>query len=193
MTEPKQIPSSLFALDPAAYGPDYQSHLLEQYKLFVESSQKVSDWRNATNNYFITVNAALAALYGLLPSESVLPFWRYAIPLVGVVVCAAWSILITSYRNLNTAKFAIIHELESRLPVPLFHHEWELLKKGRGRFYRPVSHVERWIPVAVALVHVALAAAVFFTPAPRDGGPPQPHSVSARPSLTPADSLRPSR
>lgn len=189
MTETRPNSSPLFSRDAAGYGPDYQSHLLEQYKLFVESSQKVSEWRNATNNYFITVNAALAALYGLLAAESVLPFWRYAIPVVGVAVCIAWKILITSYKNLNTAKFHIIHELESHLPVAIFRHEWQLLKKGRTPLYRPVSHVESWIPLAFGLLHIALACAVFFAPPPKADRITPPPSPSV--SSTPADSAAP--
>jgi hypothetical protein len=189
MTDPRPGTSPLFSRDSASYGTDYQTHLLEQYKLFVESSQKVSEWRNATNNYFITVNAALAALYGLLAAESVLPFWRYAIPVAGIAVCVAWKILITSYKNLNTAKFEIIHELEACLPIALFRHEWTLLKKGRGPLYRPVSHVESWIPLAFGLLHIALACAVFFAP------PPKTDATSAAPTRaiisSPADSAAP--
>lgn len=164
MKEQNPKSSPLYPTTPAAYGPEYTAHLFAQYKLLVESSQKVTEWRNTTNNYFITVNSALAALYAVLSSALVLPFWRYAIPLAGLLVCVAWKVLIASYRDLNSAKFEVIHEMEARLPAALFKHEWAVLRRGKESRYRPISHVEGWIPLAFALLHVVLAGAVFFSP-----------------------------
>lgn len=155
---------ALFSVPAESYGPEHRAHLLAQYSLFVETAQKVAESRNAANNYFITVNSALAALYGLLPMVGAASLWRYSVPVAGVLVCVAWRLLISSYRNLNTAKFTVIHELESRLPVALFRYEWQLLEEGRTRKYRPVSHIEGWIPVAFGLLHAGLALALWLTP-----------------------------
>ena len=152
----------LFPMTAERYGPDHQRHLLDQYRLYVESAEKVSEWRNGTNNYFITVNSALVALYGLLgtlatPSRG----WSLGLPVAGIAACVAWWLLVASYRHLNTAKFKIIHELEKQLPVALFDHEWKLLKEGKSWAYRPVSHIEAWIPFAFLGLHIVLAKARF--------------------------------
>ena len=57
---------TLFRRDKESYGSDYQRHLLEQYKLYVASTEKISDRRQRANNYFITINTAILA--GLLLS-----------------------------------------------------------------------------------------------------------------------------
>jgi hypothetical protein len=35
----------------------------------------------------------------------------------GLIVCFIWYSLVDSSKDLNTAKFAVIHELENQLPV----------------------------------------------------------------------------
>lgn len=42
------------------YGEKYKEHLFEQYKLYCESAEKISDRRQNANNYFITINTALS-------------------------------------------------------------------------------------------------------------------------------------
>jgi hypothetical protein len=57
--------SDLLAKTEEEYGDDYNDHLFEQYKMFVESVEKTSDRRQHANDYFITINTALIALIGL--------------------------------------------------------------------------------------------------------------------------------
>ena len=45
--------------------------------------------------------------------------WNTSIPGTGLIVCFIWCSLVNSYKDLNTAKFAVIHELENQLPVAL--------------------------------------------------------------------------
>ena len=94
------------------YGSEYKEHLLDQYKLFVETADRVSQRRTSANNYLLTVNAFLVTLYGLASSLDSNWAWRFVVPLAGILVCVTWLVLIRSYRDLNTAKFKVIHELE---------------------------------------------------------------------------------
>lgn len=41
------------------YGTDYKHHILEQYKLYVEMSDRVSQRRASLNVFFISVNTFL--------------------------------------------------------------------------------------------------------------------------------------
>ena len=43
-----------------------------------------------------------------------------AIPAAGEIVCLSWAALLTSYRDLNRAKFAVLQQIEADLPVALF-------------------------------------------------------------------------
>ena len=57
--EDRGQPDQLISNPKAGYGESFQAHLLEQYKLYVESSQKVTDRRITTGNYLLTVNSFL--------------------------------------------------------------------------------------------------------------------------------------
>ena len=121
---PEATRHPLLRVPPEQYGPSYTDHLLEQYKLYVESAQAVSERRTSANNYLLTVNAFLVTLYGLASSITPSHAWRFAIPVAGLLVSSSWFVLVRSYRSLNTGKFTVIHELERHLPAALFDHEW---------------------------------------------------------------------
>ena len=53
------------------------------------------------------------------------------IPVTGVVVCPIWYSLVCSYKDLSTAKFVVIYELEEQLPVSLFMYECHVCGKGK--------------------------------------------------------------
>ena len=138
------------------YGERFQEHLLEQYKLFVDSSLKVSEKRISTGNYLLTVSSSLMTIFGIASTLRVGGRWLSIIPVAGLLVSLTWYSLIRAYKNLNTAKFKVIHELEDYLPVALFRYEWHSCELGQGKAYRPITHLERWIPLIFAIVYVAL-------------------------------------
>ena len=47
----------------------YQEHLLEQYKLYVEMADRVSQRRLTTNSYFLSINSAILAFVGYITSK----------------------------------------------------------------------------------------------------------------------------
>ena len=151
------------------YGEKYQDHLLEQYKLFVATSQQVSERRQNANNYLLTLNSSLVTLFVAFLSSFGHHRWNVLIPITGVVICFIWYSLVDSYKDLNTAKFAVIHELEDQLPVALFRHEWYVCGHNRKRKekevedkYIPLTHLERWIPLMFGALYVALGAYAVF-------------------------------
>lgn len=156
---------------PEEYGEKYHDHLLEQYKLYVETSQQTSERRQNANNYLLTINSSLVVLFVTLLSTFGHHWWNVFIPLTGSGVCFLWWSTVDSYKDLNTAKFAVIHELEDQLPVALFKHEWYVCGHNRKKTdkdiedkYVPLTHLERWIPVAFAILYLALGVYALFAP-----------------------------
>ena len=47
------------------YGENYRSHYFEQYKMYIESAEKISDRRQNANNFFLTINTVLISVFGL--------------------------------------------------------------------------------------------------------------------------------
>jgi hypothetical protein len=149
---------TLLSVAAGDYGNLYREHLFEQYKLYVESADRISQRRSSTNSFLLTVNASLVTLYGLTAPLKPLgaAAWHLLVPIAGILVCIAWLSLVENYRNLNSVKFNVIHELEKQLPVSLYAHEWQLLEHGKGSVYKPVTHIEQWIPVVFILLYIGL-------------------------------------
>ena len=149
--------SGLLSQTPAHYGEKFQDHLLEQYKVCVESAQRISERRLQSGNFFLAINSSLVAVFGVVLSSFGHHRWNVAIPLTGILVSFVWLRLVKSYKDLNTTKFVVIHELESYLPAALFRYEWKVCGHGDPKKYRPVTHTEQWIPMAFMVLYLVLA------------------------------------
>ena len=87
----------LLKTTPELYGPEYGNHLLDQYKLFVETAEQTSQRRAAANNYLLTVNTFLVTFYGVAAEYIQRSFWQLTVPAAGIFVCLTWYTLIRSY------------------------------------------------------------------------------------------------
>jgi carbon starvation protein CstA len=145
-----------------SYGDSFDSVLFEQYKHYVESAEKISERRVSANNYLLTVNAFLVTLYSLVAASRFSTYWIVLVPVAGFLVSLTWYRIITSYRDLNTVKFKVIHELEQHMPAELYRYEWKKAEEGRGKTYHPLSHLERWIPIVFIVLYVLLAIVGSF-------------------------------
>ena len=140
--------------------------LLEIYKLHAELADRVSQRREGANRLFVSLLTGtlifLAALlrYGAetIPVGAVV----IAIGIFGIFLAVAWYVIIRSYRQLNSGKFAALHELEEKLAYPFFQREWELLEEGKSisRYWK-LTVVETFLPLIFALLYLALII-IFF-------------------------------
>lgn len=138
------------------YGGSFKADLLEQYKLYVQSAENVSARRVASSRYLLTLNVALVALYGFQSSNLSPSWWTVLVPVLGISVSVLWHLIIKSHKDLNAVKFKIIHELEQWLPATIYAYEWRLAEEGRGKPYRSVTDIERWVPLAFLVLHLVL-------------------------------------
>ena len=141
---------------PKDYGENYKAHLLEQYKLCVEMADRISARRQNINSFFLSVNTAIIALgsYINFGSKTTGSFYWFG-SLTGVVLCYIWYRLVRSYKDLNSAKFKVVHELEKELPATPCDLEWEKVGKGKNpKLYLPFTHIEKIIPWVFLMFHV---------------------------------------
>lgn len=143
---------------------DVSPTFLELYKLTVEMADRVSARRATVNSFFFTLNAALVAAIGFAQPSDAASGGRDSFGLIymsaaGIVLAAAWWVMLRSFRDLNRAKFAVIGEMEKSLPVEPFNREWAVLKsdpvKPWQRRYAELSTVERVVPVVFAAIYLA--------------------------------------
>ncbi|GGN87537.1 RipA family octameric membrane protein [Nocardia rhizosphaerihabitans] len=151
---------------PEGHTAAYDNAVLEQYRLYVEMTDRVSARRGLANSFFLSLNTGiftLASLFGKSPPPDTAKW--LVIPLIAILgQCFAWFYLVRSYRLLNSAKFQVIGALEERLPAsPFWKAEWWALGEGRNRaLYWPLSHIEQWVPVLFALAYVSGFLAIAF-------------------------------
>lgn len=139
-----------------SYGESFKVDLFEQYKLYVESAEKISERRVSANNYLLTVNAFLVTLHGLVAASRYHSYWTILVPIAGFFVSLTWHRVITSHHDMNTVKFKVIHELEQHMPAALYKYEWQQAHEGPGKAYHSLSHLERWIPIIFMILYVLL-------------------------------------
>lgn len=145
-----------------------QLALLEQYKLYVEMTERLAFRRALGNTFFLTLHSAVLTLVGVFWSERPvgLPPWALVVPLlVALVLCAVWFGLIAHHRRLSRAKWAVIGAFEDLLPAqPFVATEWEglLLHGGTGRA-EGLTVLEQVVPAVFALAYVGAAVAAVLT------------------------------
>jgi MFS family permease len=150
-------PATLLNTLPATYGTKLDDHTLEQYKLFVDSSHKVSDRRLSTNSYFLTINSSLLTLMGLLAGIIADRKPLVLLCVAGMVISWTWLIQLEDFQRLNSAKFNVINELEAQLPANVFQEEWRHLSTYRG-----MSRTEKRIPWTLIALYVVLGFVLWF-------------------------------
>ncbi|MFB7312207.1 hypothetical protein [Streptomyces sp. NPDC056192] len=156
------VPADEFADEPAYR---YRTAVLEQYKVYVESADRASARRNVANTFFLTVNGILLTMFGAVAASGV----REA-PTAGVVCvmaaalcqCLVWWVQAHSYRRLGSAKWAVVAELELRLPALAYSSaEWDTALPSRR--YMPLTRIEQWVPLVFAALHLGMGVTVLIS------------------------------
>ncbi|MES2023159.1 MAG: hypothetical protein V4439_00560 [Patescibacteria group bacterium] len=132
-------------------------YYLEQYRVYLHIFNDTNDRRQKANEFFLGLNTAIMGVLGYLeakeaPHNSII---FALVPFVGAGICSCWYSIIHSFKQLNRAKFKVIHMLESKLPAQPFAKEWEILGQEKNRKkYHPISKLEKHIPIIFTLLYV---------------------------------------
>ena len=135
---------------------------MEQYKLFVETSERLVARRQVVNTFFLSANALALSALGLFAKEAsqspLVALGIVAIAGAALVLCVAWKTLVGSYRQLTSGKFAVIDRLEDRLPAALFRGEWAALGAGEDpKVYKPFTATEQRVSKTFIAVYGLIA------------------------------------
>ena len=155
----------LLLRDKKTYGVEFQNHLLEQYKLYVEMADRISGRRMLANSFFVGVHTTLTIVFtALLKKDMLTPDWLIAAPFISLMLlCYVWERVVKSYRQLNSGKYKIVLLLEEALPAAPYGAEWTALGKGKDKkLYRPLTVVEKWVPRCFGLLYVISAVIFLF-------------------------------
>lgn len=142
----------------------YQTHLIEQYKLYLTSTENISNRRQIANAFFVSVNTALVSLasYLNLGASNASNFY-WVISLAGIAISYMWYRLVRSYKDLNSAKFKVIHEMEKNMPSSPYDAEWEAVGGGEdSKLYLPFTHIEIFVPWVFILLHLLVLVVSLY-------------------------------
>jgi len=136
-----------------------KSYLYEQYKLMVETSERLVERRSKTNTFFLSANGLLMTALGLLTKSGIENKYSFVylilIALVGIILCFSWRSLLISYGQLNAGKFKIILILEKYLPSSIFNAEWKSLAEGKNKkIYKSFTASEKNVPLIILFVYI---------------------------------------
>lgn len=120
---------------PASTNEKQDELLLEQYKLYVELADRLSERRiNTTSTFYSLVNTLIISSFGVLTAfkigDSANGILMILIAVLGILFTVNWASTIRSYRSLAAAKYQVIFEMEKRLPFPVFQAEWEAIRNN---------------------------------------------------------------
>ncbi len=104
---------------------------IEQYKIMVSSTEKVTDSRMKVNNLFFTITSSiLSVAFVLGKTYSFVPLSVFAmliLTFLALLTSFFWEKLVNSYGKLNTGKFKVIDRIEKELRTNMFEEEWQIL------------------------------------------------------------------
>ena len=152
-------------MDSTEYGPDYRTHLLEQYKLYVEMADRISQRRDQSNRFYAGLMSAVIALLVVMARFGVSGIdWTIALFVAGVFGAAlsvVWYVNLGSYRALNAAKYHVINNgLEPQLPYAGYSEELEQLRRAK---YSQLTRIEGFVPLLVLLLFIGIAAYALYS------------------------------
>ncbi|MBE5776439.1 MAG: TIR domain-containing protein [Clostridiales bacterium] len=137
------------------------SVLLEQYKTFLQTSEDLVSRRQNVNNFYISINSAIIAIFSALfafeLSHEVRMLIGMLFSLVGIVLSVAWIKMLVAYGNLNGSKMKIISSIEKHLPASLYDAEWAALSdKLNQKRYVSFTENEKRVPLIFIVIYSAI-------------------------------------
>ena len=154
----------LFRTQPEQYGAQYELYYMEIYKTYLATADAISTRRQKANAFFLTVNTAIVGVLGYSNPclQQTIGHLIWVISISGMLLSYTWYRVIRSYKGLNSAKFRVIHLIESKLPLAVFDAEWEAVGRGRDRKkYLPFTRVEMIVPWIFLALHLLIFAFAF--------------------------------
>ncbi len=124
--------------------------ILEQYKLYVELADKFTDRRLQMHRFYFSIIVALSGVFSFLylNLEININNLLFIFSILGFIVCSIWHSHITTFRQLATLKWNMVHDIEKSLPIKPYTDEWtEDTSK-----YRKLTVAEKDVPILLMVI-----------------------------------------
>jgi hypothetical protein len=166
--------------------PRDPSYSFEEYKMYYESTEKVTDRRISMNSLNYSLCAATIAAIAILTSWTwtreefrlVAMIGDLALAIMGALFCSLWIGQIRDFKYLNNAKFQVLNNMaahigfgetdDHRVSAEPFAKEWDILKNHDGTsdmgiIVLKASNMEYLVPKAFRWAFLLIIAAGLWT------------------------------
>lgn len=136
---------------------DDDKMLIEQYKVMLSTSESLIERRQKLTTTYLSIFSALLPVICTMLSFTYFYLYLGAsiISVICIILCWSWRSAIISYGKSNRAKFAILEQIERRLPATMFSSEWLALKKITTK-YKSFTNRETAVPILFIVVYMVL-------------------------------------
>lgn len=153
--------------EPGSHDKEYIERVMEQYKIYQKTSEDLVERRQSVNSFYISVNSAIVAVFGVILGLVDYPsnvFVIMIMALIGIILDISWIKLLDAYGVLNSAKMKVISMLERELPIRLYDTEWMVMSdKLNLKKYVSFTDSEKRIPKILIFVYIMIIiAAILF-------------------------------
>ncbi len=121
--------------------------VLEQWKVYVQMADNISERRVKSNTFFTTINTTIIGIC----TTNFIGGHKNWFFITGILISVIWIMSIRSYKMLNSAKFKVINKIEKKLPVKGFTDEWEILKEKK---YFKLTSNEYYVPIVFIVIYI---------------------------------------
>lgn len=145
------------------------TEIMEQYKLFLSTSENLVSRRQSVNNFYLTANAVLVSMIAAIGKvkEGDWMAFSWAVLLtsvIGIILSYSWGRLLEAYGTLNACKLKVINQIEESLPLSLFKAEWDVMSdKLNNRRYVSFTENEKRLPAIFIVLYLAAIAVCSIT------------------------------
>ncbi|MFH1095159.1 MAG: hypothetical protein V1728_02995 [Candidatus Micrarchaeota archaeon] len=134
--------------------------MLEQYDTLARTTSDVTAWRQGTNQFYLACASSLLGLTAYIKDGSALS--SAVLCLLGMLLTRVWWENIQSYKQLNSAKFKVLLDIEKKLAYPAFAKEREIYKsENRQQF----TSIEKHVPTLFLIAFLFMFLLIVWAPA----------------------------
>ena len=144
---------------------DEQKMAFEQYKILVESVNKLHETRENANNFWIGANGlGASALAYLRDTHSIghphKHFLLWTLVVLGTFLCLSWLNYLKTIKSSIVVRGNILANLEKRFPIPVFSQVFSL--SSEAGLKGTLTHREMVVPYLFLAGYLFFAVLLFF-------------------------------
>lgn len=140
---------------------------VEQYKILVESLNKLHETRESSNNFWVGANGlGVSALAYLRDAQHIeqdhRSFLLVTILVIGILFCLSWFSYLRTIKKSVETRSEVLIKLEKNFPFPIFSTVFSLSKEKAGKAASTVK--EMLVPLLFLAGYLFFAILLFFFP-----------------------------